>query len=99
LTLIIGTTVHCLGFAFGSVFFSTGQEEELRAVVKLSLLWGRHQVYVLKDPWQFSRHPSGRHMLGASTGLRRENDNMVGNENLERESGMNFELSRSKTAV
>jgi hypothetical protein len=81
------------------LFYQTGQEEELRAVVKLPLLWGRHQVYVLKDPWQCSRYPSGRHMLRASTGLRREKDNMVGNENLERESGINFEFSRSKTAV
>jgi hypothetical protein len=38
-------------------------------------------------------------MLEAGTGLRYEKDNMVGNENLERAFGMNFEFCRSRAAV
>ena len=46
----------------------------------------------LKDAWQCSRRPSGRHMLQAGTWLRYEEDNVVGNEKFDRVFGIDFEF-------
>jgi len=53
----------------------------------------------LKDPWQCSSRPSGRHMLEAGTRLRCEEDNAVGNEKSEHAFGMVFEFCSLRASV
>jgi hypothetical protein len=60
---------------------------------------GGIQFTALKESWQCSRRPSGRHMLEAGTGLRSEEDSVVGNNNFERIFGTDFEFCSSRATV
>jgi len=101
LTRITSTSVSLPRFLFWVFFYQTGQEEELRAALRDTtvIMGGGIQFTALKNFWQCRHRPSGRHMLEAGTGLRCEEDSVVGNEKFERAFGTDFEFCSARASV